>query len=59
MAMQLVPVAETLGIICPRCATQLEDRIGPFWCPGCQRDVWMLELAPWLPLLMRAVRDND
>ena len=36
---KVVPIAETLGLSCPDCAGQLEDRIGPFWCPQCQKGV--------------------
>ena len=42
--MKAVPVAEKLGLRCPKCRTQLEDRVGPFWCPGCPRSVSVFEI---------------
>ena len=36
---KVVPIAATLGLSCPDCAGQLEDRVGPFWCPRCQKGV--------------------
>jgi rubrerythrin len=37
--MEAVPVAKTLGLTCPNCGTQLEDAIGPFWCPTCEEPI--------------------
>jgi hypothetical protein len=42
--MQPVPIAEALGLKCPDCSGQLEDRIGPFFCPACEKFIsaWTL-----------------
>jgi uncharacterized Zn finger protein (UPF0148 family) len=44
MSPQVVRIAEALGLTCPDCGGQLEDRIGPFFCPACERFVsaWTL-----------------
>lgn len=41
---QASPIAEVFGLECPVCGGPLEDRLGPFWCPGCQAPVssWTL-----------------
>jgi rubrerythrin len=36
---EVVPVAATLGLTCPSCGGQLEDGLGPFWCPACESPV--------------------
>jgi hypothetical protein len=45
--MEAVPIAEELGLECPYCGGQLEDAIGPFWCPACGRPVsaWLFVMA--------------
>ena len=35
----VLPIAAKLGLTCPDCRTPLEDSIGPFWCPVCERPV--------------------